>query len=73
MQFACTLSRLANGAWLARHVGSSLGQAEVTAPTREGALAKLRDELRYRWEYCPCTGVSDDFVELRVREEGGRP
>ena len=73
MKLTCTVSRLANGKWLARHTGSSTGQVEVTAPTREEALTKLRNELRYRWEYCPCTGVSEDFVELQVRQEGGRP
>ena len=73
MKFTCTLSHLANGKWLARHTASTLGQVEVTAPTREEALVKLRNELRYRSEYCPCTGVSDDFVQLQVREEGGRP
>jgi hypothetical protein len=73
MKFTCTLSHLANGKWLARHTELSVGQVEVTAPTREEALMKMRNELRYRSEYCPCTGVTDDFVELQVREEGGRP
>ena len=72
MKLTCTVSRLANGKWVARHTGSSTGQVEVTAPTREEALTKMRHELRYRSEYCPCTGVTDDFVELQVREEGGR-
>jgi biotin carboxylase len=71
MRFAGTLSHLANGNWLAQHIGSSLGKVEVTAPTRDEALAKMRNELRYRSEYCPCTGVTDDFVQLQVREEGG--
>jgi hypothetical protein len=44
---------------------------EVTAPTREEALTKLRDELQYRIEWYPCNGVFADTVELRVREEGG--
>jgi predicted RNase H-like HicB family nuclease len=30
------------------------------------ALDALREEIRYRLELCPCTGVSDDFVELEV-------
>ena len=30
------------------------------------ALGALREEIRYRLELCPCTGVSDDFVELDV-------
>ncbi len=30
------------------------------------ALDRLRHEIRYRIELCPCTGVDDDFVELQV-------
>ena len=73
MKLTCTLSHLASGKWLARHTGSSTGQVEVTAPTREEALTKLRDELQYRIELCPCSGVSGPTVELLVRGEGGRP
>ena len=36
------------------------------AATRDEALSKIRDEIRYRIELCPCTGVSDDFVELEI-------
>ena len=71
MRLTCTLSRLANGNWLARHAGSFTGQVEVTAPTREGALTKMRDELQYRIEWCPCSGASADTVELRVSEDPG--
>jgi len=42
MKFTCTLSHLSNGKWLARHTGSSVGQVEVPAPTREEALTKIR-------------------------------
>ena len=73
MKLTCTVSRLASGKWLARHAGSSTGQVEVTARTREEALTKLRDELQYRIELCPCSGVSGPTVELQVQEEGGRP
>ena len=73
MKLTCTVSHLANGKWLAHHTGSSLGQVEVTAPTREEALAKMRNELQYRIEWCPCSGASGDTVELQVREEVGRP
>jgi hypothetical protein len=34
MKLTCSLSRLANGTWLARHTGPSTGQVEVSAPTR---------------------------------------
>jgi hypothetical protein len=73
MKLTCTVSRLANGKWLARHAGLSTGQVEVTAPTREEALAKMSNELQYRIECCPCSGASGDAVELQVQEEGGRP
>ena len=69
MKLTCTVSRLANGKWLVRHTGSSTGQVEVTPLTRQEALAKMRDELQYRIEWCPCSGVSGDTVELQVQEE----
>jgi hypothetical protein len=58
---------------LARHTGSSTGQVEATAPTREEALKKMRNELQYRSEWCACSGASGDTVELQVREERGKP
>ena len=73
MKLTCTLSHLADGKWLARHTGSSTGHVEITAPTRDEALTKMRAELQYRIEWCPCSGASGDTVELQVGEEGGRP
>ena len=73
MKLTCTLARLANGKWLASHRGSSVGQVEVTAPTREEALTKMRDELQYRIELCPCSGAWGDTVVLQVQEEGRKP
>ncbi len=71
MKFACTLKRLANGDCSVRHSGSALGTVEVTAHTSEEALAKMRNELRYRAELCPCSGVSDDYIKLQVTEDSG--
>ena len=68
MKFPCTIRQLAAGRWQVRHQGSRLGPVEVTAASREAALAKMRDELRYRVEHCPCGGVPEDYVELDVRE-----
>jgi hypothetical protein len=62
-----------DGTWLVRHSSSSLGTVETSAASREEALTKMRNELQYRIEWCPCSGVSGDTVELQVREEGGRP
>lgn len=64
MKYACLLIPLSDGRWLARHSGSALGMVEVTAATRDAARVKLRDELQYRIELCPCSGVSGDTVVL---------
>lgn len=39
-------------------------RAHGLSPT--SALERLRGEIRYRIELCPCSGVDDDFVELEV-------
>ena len=69
----CTISRSANGRWLVRHSSAALGAVEVLGSSREEALTKMRNEFQYRIEWCPCSGVSGDTVELQVRDEGGRP
>jgi hypothetical protein len=38
--------------------------------SEEEALARIRDEIRYRIEWCPCTGVDEDYVQLEI-ERGG--
>jgi len=69
MMYSCTLARRSDGGWMARHSGSRLGQVEVSAPTREQVLDKMRNELRYRSEYCPCSGALGEKIELQVLEE----
>ena len=39
------------------------------AASEAEALEKLKAEIRYRIEWCPCTGVDDDYVQLDVRRE----
>ncbi len=69
MKYTCTLIPLANGQWLARHVGSKLGPVEVTAASRDEAEVKLQNELQYRVELCPCSGVSGETVMLQMQDE----
>src|SRR5262249_25475621 len=69
MKALCTLSRTPNGAWLVRHASSTLGTVELSASSREQALTKMRDELQYRLELCPCSGVSGDTVTLQVGDD----
>jgi hypothetical protein len=73
MKAPCTVIRMRDGTWLVRHSSSSLGTVETSAVSRKEALTKMRNELQYRIEWCPCSGVSGDTVKLQVREEGGRP
>jgi hypothetical protein len=34
--------------------------------TEAEALEKIRAEIRYRIEWCPCTGVDEDYVQLEI-------
>ncbi len=38
----------------------------VLALSSASALERLRAEIRYRYELCPCSSVEDDFVQLGV-------
>jgi hypothetical protein len=68
MKYTCTLTRLPSGQWLARHTGSKLGPLEVIAASREEAQVKLQNELQYRVELCPCSGVSGETVVVQVQD-----
>lgn len=38
----------------------------VRGSSEEEVLGKIRSEIRYRIELCPCTGVGDDYVQLEI-------
>lgn len=38
--------------------------------SRNSALERLRAEIRYRVELCPCSSVDDDYVQLRIGGSG---
>ena len=69
MKALWTLNRMSNGIWLVRHSSSSLGSVKITARSREDALTKMRNELQYRMELCPCSGKSVGAVELQLSED----
>jgi hypothetical protein len=58
-----------DGTWLVRHSSPILGTVQISGPSREEALAEMRNELQYRSEWCPCSGASADSVELQVYED----
>ena len=66
MKFPCTFSQLGRVEWSVRHVGSDVGTVEVTARSQQEALEKMRGELRYRLEICPCTGELYRDVQIEI-------
>lgn len=68
MRFPCNVNQLSNGQWSVRHDGSTVGTIEVAADTRDSALEKMRRELQYRLELCPCTGESYQNVQIELIE-----
>lgn len=48
----------------------SLGEPEcnATGSTRDEAIDNIRDEIRYRMEFCPCTWTPEGFVDLIIEE-----
>jgi hypothetical protein len=69
MRFPCAIKELPDGQWRAVSSHPAVGTVEATAPQREAVLEKLRREIRYRLELCPCSGVTEDFVELDLQAE----
>jgi acylphosphatase len=46
-----------------------LGTVEVTAVSRDEAVEKMENELRYRLEMCPCTGQAFRNLEIELVEK----
>ena len=71
MRLTCTLKRLHDGRWLARHESRDVGAVEVRAATRAEAIEKIEGEIRYRLELCPCTGETYRHIAIDVVEPAG--
>lgn len=68
MQFSCRIERAGAGEWRVHYDGRDLGPVTVTAADRETALHKMRRELRYRLEFCACSGEALEDVTIELRE-----
>jgi hypothetical protein len=71
VKFPCTITRLGNSDWTVRHVSPNLGSFQVTARSQNEALEKMRGELRYRLEICPCTGELYQDVQIEISSPAG--
>ena len=63
MKFEVTVAATGEGDFLA---ACENPQCSSHGLSPANALDSLREEIRYRLELCPCTSVSDEFVELDV-------
>jgi hypothetical protein len=72
MRVTCTLTRLPAG-WLASHDSRDVGRVEVKALTRDEAIEKIKGEIRYRLELCPCTGETYQHIDVEVIEAPRQP
>ena len=66
MKYRCTVARRSDGRWSAQHTGTDIGTFEVIADSREAAIEKVENELRYRVEMCPCTGRAFRNLEIEI-------
>ena len=48
-----------------------VGRVEATAPTREQAIEKLRGEIRYRLDLCPCSGETYQRIKVEIVDSKG--
>ena len=71
MKFQCEISQLPNGHWSVRHVGADAGALEVIAAGKDEAIEKMRGELRYRLELCPCTGETHQHLVIEISDPVG--
>ena len=63
MRFQVTVQSTDQGDYLAE---CDEIHAQGTGLSATAALDHLREEIRYRLEYCPCSGIEDDLIVLDV-------
>jgi hypothetical protein len=65
MKFVCRISEK-DGLWTAEYASSDIGPIRVTGPTRDEAVRKIEEEIRYWLEMCPCTGQTYRNLTIEV-------
>ena len=66
MTFSATLTSESGGRWRAVHESRDVGRVEARAESRDAAIEKLKGEIRYRLELCPCTGERYRHIEVEI-------
>ncbi|HEX4803738.1 MAG TPA: hypothetical protein VFV14_09510 [Myxococcaceae bacterium] len=73
VRFPATVKKLIDGTYQVRSIGTIAGEVNVLGNTREEAIVRATEEIRYRIEWCPCSAVSDEFVELDLQDAPPTP
>ncbi len=68
MEYRVKLKRLKDATYYARCESAPNGLAEGYGDSADQALDNLRKEIRFQLEYCPCSGVAGEYVELAVTD-----
>ena len=63
MQFHATVQEAEEGKWVAECTALD---AQGRGLSATAALDRLRDEIRYRLELCPCSGIEEGSIELEL-------
>ena len=71
MKFVCRIEEK-SGVWTVEHAGPDIGPIRVTGSTRDEALRKIEDEIRYWLEMCPCSGQTYRDLKIEVVESGNQ-
>ena len=66
VRFPSTILRGSDGQWTLRHEIREIGRVEVTAPTREQPVEKLRGEISYRLELCACSDDTYQNIKIEI-------
>jgi len=65
MKFVCRIWER-NGVWMVEHAGPDVGPIRVTGSTRDEALRKIEEEIRYWLEMCPCSGETYRNLAIEI-------
>ena len=67
MRYRVKLKHLSAGGYYARCESGPSGLLEAHGTSCEEALSKMRKEIEYLLELCPCSRPAQDSIELDVR------
>lgn len=68
MRYRVTLKHLIDGQWQARCEAGPLGPVWRDGASREEAVERLKAEMHYQLEWCPCSSLNAEALHLDLHE-----